>query len=135
MFNFKIKNSYSFEVHPSSVLGNDFKNVTILAILDRATAETITNITVKHPLIYPLLPAGTINDPDAYTYLKIEHESGDTTVIAYEWIRTDTIVEVESQELIITVRDANTAGDVEIIRNALAYNGFNDVTINVVHRN
>lgn len=57
-YNFEIKKTYSFRVYPAGILGNNFDNVTVLGILDRATAQTITNITTKHPLIYPTLPSG-----------------------------------------------------------------------------
>lgn len=104
-YSFKLKTTYSFEVYPEQVIGDNFENVTVLGIIDRETAETITKITTKHPLVYPYLPDGIPNNPDDYTYLKIRTQSGAVTVIATEWIRENTIVEVKSRHLVVDFPD------------------------------
>lgn len=88
---FQPRGIYTFEVYPSVILGNDFKNVTVQGVLDAESANAVTNIYTRHSQIYPYLPAGTINDPESYTYLKIRTEAGVVMAIAVEWIVPATV--------------------------------------------
>lgn len=127
-YNFEIKKTYSFRVYPAGILGNNFDNVTVLGILDRATAQTITNITTKHPLIYPTLPSGSPEDPDDYTYLKIRFESGDITAIAQEWIQPNSIQLVEEATCVVRLQQFSPA-KLTLLREVLSANGFRNFTV------
>lgn len=126
-FPFQIKKSYHFEVYPPS-LGNDFKNVTILGILDFDTAHRFADLHVRHPLYYPSLPAGTVNDPTAFTYLRIRTEGGEERIIALEWIRQESIVQVDSASVVVRFNQF-TVTDIPTLRQVLAENGFTNFTI------
>lgn len=118
---FKLKTTYSFDLYPSALLGNGLQNVTVVGIVDRETAETISNITTKHPLVYPYLPEGTPNDPDVYTYLKIKTQNGEVTVVAVEWIREETIVELKHKHLVLDFPDFDPT-KLALLRELLAEN-------------
>lgn len=132
-FPFEIKKTYNFELYPSSILGNNFQRVTVLGIIDRETAETFTNITTKHPLVFPYLPSGTPNDPDDYTYLKIRHESGIITAIAVEWIQPQTIELVENIDAMVRINNFSPS-QISLLREVLVANGFTDFNISTVKK-
>ena len=134
MYNFQIGNTYNFNTRAPAVLGSLFKNATILGIVDYNTASTYINIDVMQRTIYPLLPQGTPDNPKKYTYLLIQAESGQKTVLAYQWIDENTIAEVSSATIIVTLPNVN-ATDAERIRDSLALLGFTGFTIDVQGEN
>lgn len=127
---FNIRGVYNFDVYPAVLLGTDFKNVTVLALMDFETANKEIDARARHVNFYPYLPAGTPNNPAAYDYIKIKTTAGNTTILGVAWINLDTVVEVESRTASVTIKDV-TASDVPRIKQALAQNGFNNVTINI----
>lgn len=128
--NFKIKGVYNFDVYPSAILGTSFKNVTVMAIMDRATANKEIDTQAMHVLMYPYLPSGSVNDPDGYDYIKIKTTTGQTTIIGISWINDDTVELVESRTVTVVI-DGVTASDVNRIKNALVQNGYSALTISI----
>ena len=47
-YNFQIREIYSFDVYPTAVLGNGFKNVTVLAVMDQESANQLIDTTALH---------------------------------------------------------------------------------------
>ena len=130
MYNFQLKQTYSFNVYPVPVLGNSFKNVTVSAIMDRDQANKEIDTAALHAQIFPYLPAGTPNRADGYDYVKIKFPSGATTVLGLAWIVEDSVEQMTSS--VINVKIANvSASDVTRVRNALVQNGFNAIEISV----
>lgn len=127
---FKIRGVYSFDVYPASLLGTNFKNVTVLAVMDFETANKEIDARARHVNFYPHLPAGTINNPAGYDYIKIKTTAGNVTILGLAWINLDSVVEVENRTAIVTIKNV-TATDVPRIKNALAQNGFGDVVIEI----
>jgi hypothetical protein len=126
---FEIRQVYDFDVYASALLGTNFNNVTILAIMDRSTAEREIDVQAMHAQIYPLLPANTApNDPDGYDYVKIKTVSGETTILGLPWIKTDTIALVEARTIVATFGNAK-ASDVARIRDMCSQNGFSLVSV------
>jgi hypothetical protein len=130
MYDFKIRQVYSFDVHPVAILGTDFKNVTVLGVVDQETANQWIDTHAFHINVFPFLPAGTPNQPDGYNYLKIKTQSGAVTVIGMAWIKEDTIQSITSTKITVTLEQV-TPDDVPRIRSALAQNGFNSMAIKV----
>ena len=127
---FKIRSVYNFDVYPAVLLGTDFKNVTVLAVMDFETANKEIDIRARHVNFFPYLPAGTPNKPSSYDYIKVKTTAGNTTILGVAWINMDTVVEVESRTATVTIKDIS-AIDVTRIKQALAQNGFNNVSINI----
>lgn len=128
---FELRKVYNFEVYPAALLGNDFKNVTVLAIMDRDTANKEIDCQALHINYYPSLPSGTPNDPNGYDYVRIRTTAGVTTVLGIAWINQESIQLVESRTMKITVGDVGAA-DVARVRNALVQNGYNNIDIQLV---
>lgn len=130
--NFQLRQVYDFDVYPSSLIGNNFKGVTILAIMDRQTANKEVDVQALHIQIFPLLPANSApNDPDGYDYVKIKTQSGETTILGMPWIKADTVRLVESRTIMVKIGGVASA-DIIRVRDALAQNGFSNVEISIV---
>lgn len=130
MANFQIRQVYNFDTYAAALLGNNFKNVTVLAIMDRETAAKEADVHAMHVQVYPYLPAGTPNDPNAYDYVKVKTTTGQTMILGIAWIKEDSIQLVESR--IITVKISNvSASDIPRVRDALVANGFNQVEMSI----
>jgi hypothetical protein len=127
---FEIHKLYNFSTRAPAILGANFKSVKVLGIIDYNLASKYINPETQHVNIYPYLPTGTVNDPKKYTYVLIQTQSGDVTVLAMPWIDETSIALVASRNLIITVRDVDT-GDDTVIRDNLLLMGFSDITIEI----
>lgn len=128
----QLKQSYSFEVHPVALLGNNFKNATVLAIMDQETANQSIDTQALHVQVYPSVPAGSMpNNPAEYTYVKLRLANGGTTIIGRPWIKENTIVQQTSTTIRVTVPNVVPA-DVARIRNALVQNGFTVSDVSIV---
>lgn len=128
MYNFAIGNVYTFGTRAPALLGALFERVTILGIVDYNIATTFRNVDLDHKRIYPLLPSGTVNNPKKFTYLLVKTESGEPTVLAYEWIDDATIEPVDSVTLTVTIPGVNNS-DATKVRDALSLLGFSQFTI------
>ena len=127
---FKIRGVYSFDVYPAPLLGTNFKNVTVLAVMDFETANNEFDALARHVNYYSYLPTGTPNNPAAYDYIKIKTTADNVIIIGIAWINMSTVVEVESRTATVTIKNI-TATDVPRIKNALVQNGFNDIAIDI----
>lgn len=125
---FVVNGKYSFEVFPTALLGNDFKNVTILGIIHPTIAQNFLDIEAMHVQVYPYLAAGTPNDARGYEYVMIRTVSGVTTVLGLPWINADTIENVESGTMVVEIVNV-TSQDIQRVSDALIANGFNQFNI------
>lgn len=82
----------SFDVYPVAILGDNFKSVKILSIIDFDTARLISDPANMAVSVYPQLPTATPKDYKKYKYVKIQRLNGETTCIALEWINLETVV-------------------------------------------
>lgn len=127
--NFQIRQVYDFDVWPASIIGNNFKGVTVLALMDNETASKEFDTQAAHIQVYPLVP-GMVNDPNGYDYVKIKTTSGVTTIVGLPWIKEDTVQLVESRTITVKVGNVS-ASDVPRIREALVQNGFGNLVITI----
>lgn len=126
----EVGKAYDFSVYPSTVIPNDYTNVTILGILDADSARQISDIDALHAAVYPYLPAGTIDDANAYYYVKVALNNGVKTVLGITWINQTTITSRVTTRIHVLVEDAKTT-DIERVRQCLLMNGFNSVTVSL----
>ncbi len=127
---FVVNGKYSFEVFPAQILGNDFKNVTILGIVHPSIAQNFLDIEASHIQVYPYLPAGAPDDARGYDYVMLKTVSGETTVLGLPWINQETIVNVESGTMLVEILNV-TSQDIQRVSDALVVNGFHQFNINM----
>lgn len=113
----------NFSTYPSNIIGAQYTEVKVLGLLDKQTANLWIDADTLHPNVYPTLPPGTPDDPDAYQYVKLIHTNGSISVIGLPWIIADTIEVSTKGHLTIEFSDASP-GDREVIIRALAANGY-----------
>ncbi|MBE0438159.1 MAG: hypothetical protein IBX57_00130 [Gammaproteobacteria bacterium] len=116
-------NIISFDTYPASIIGARFEDVKVMALLDKETAKQYIDPDTLHVNVYPLLPAGSPDDPDAYQYVKLKHPNGNITVIGTPWIIPDTLSIVNKGNLTILIEDV-TVTDREVILRAIKDNGY-----------
>lgn len=115
---------FSFEVYPTNVIGNNFRNVRLEATLSADTARTTGfDIYAYHTAVYPTLPPGTPDDPGSYDYIKVKFPNGEFAIVAKPWIRQDT-VQISAASQVTLIFENKTEVDVERMLNALSANGF-----------
>lgn len=121
---------FSFEVHPTSIIGNNFNGVKMVAIYgaEKARREGV-DIESLHANIYPTLPAGlTEDDPYSYSYFEIQQPNGDYKVIGVPWIKSETLV-VSSTSRVTMVFDDVTPIDVERMIESLSAIGKSPTSV------
>ena len=127
---FEIRKVYSWDVYPAALLGTNYKNVTVLAIMDRDTANKEIDTQALHVNFFPSLPAGTPNDPNGYDYIKIRTTAGQTTILGIAWINLASVTVVDSRTITVKISDVGAA-DITRVRNALVQNGFGSLDISI----
>ena len=131
MYNFTVGGIYTFDTVAPALLGTTIKNAKLLGLFDYQIAITFDNVEVRHGSIRPLLPAGSAFDnPKAFSYLYLLTESGSRIVLAYPWIKEDTITKTTNQSVVVSINGA-TANDAVKIRQMLALSGYHSVNIEV----
>lgn len=123
MFPYKLKANYSFNTYAPAILGTRIRNAKLLAILDYDVASNYTTPNISHANIFPYLPVGTVDNPEAYTYLLFQTDEKTKIVFANTWIQESTITEQTNSKLTIVIENIST-GDETKIRDLLLLSGF-----------
>lgn len=124
----QLKRTYNFDVYPVSLLGNIFKGVTVLAVMDDETANQYIDTQAMHVQVYPSLPVGSPNRPRDYSFVKLRLANGSTTIIGVPWIKDSTIQEITSSVIRAVISGA-TPSDLAKVRNCLVQNGFSNIEV------
>lgn len=132
--NWQIGTTYSFNVYPSEILGNDFSNVIVMGIMDAATAAAtgLIDIYAAHANMYPYLPANTVpDDATAYNYLKLKLSDVTTPmVLGIPFIVDSSVQQVNAQSITAVVANV-TSTDLTNISNLLAAAGYTVSSISI----
>lgn len=131
MSNFTVGSTYSFRCYAPSILSSDFSNVVVTMIMGYQAAIKEDDVAAIHAQIYNQLPTGTPNQPEKYTYIQIQHPSGQTEILGIPWINALTITEVDQVTFDVTIRGLSST-DYTKISNALKQNGISDFTIKIL---
>lgn len=127
---FTLRQSYNFDTYAPAVLGDAFKGVVIVAVMDRQTAEKELDVQTMHVQLYPFLPVGTPNSPDAYDYVKVRFPSGVESVLGLAWIKSDSVELVQGRTITVVLAN-RTAGDLPRLRDVLSANNFTPAQISI----
>jgi len=125
IYDVQIGQRFSFEVYPTSIIGNNFQDVRLEGILSaRAAASYGFDIEALHANVYPTPPQGSApNDPFQYSYIRIQYPSGEYAIVGVPWIRQESIV-ISSGGTIHLTFDDKTQSDLDRILMALSSNGY-----------
>lgn len=128
MYNYQIGTAYNFATLAPAILGSQFNNATLTAIINHDVAAKFENIDQQAQIVYPALPQGTPKDPTSYVYLIFTTSAGTTVILANVWINETTIVVSTTATINVVVSNVTTA-DVTVIRNMLLNAGYTSITI------
>ena len=122
--NIQIGQRFSFEVYPSAIMGNNFKDVVLEGSLSPDMAKAFgIDIVSLHANVYRTLPSTVPNDPTKYNYVRVRHPNGQYSVVGIPYIRPDSIV-ISTQGVLNLRFDGVTQADQTRILNALSANGY-----------
>lgn len=127
----QIDQRFSFEVYPTEIIGNGFKDMKMEGVISARTAASFgVDIVSMHAQVYPSLPAGVPNDPYQYSWVRLTHANGVITTLGVPWIRAESIT-VQSGGRVIMTFENKTQSDIDRMVNALSSNGYspNDVRV------
>lgn len=130
--NLEVRKTYNFEVWPAVLLGTGFKACTVVAGMTAVMAQQFADIGALHAQVFPYLPSGTPNNPNAYDYVMVKTSTGQNVVLGYPWIKEDTIVEVSAVSIEILVTEVTTE-DVTRLRDVLKQNGYSNFTLRTLN--
>lgn len=122
-YQFEIGKVYTFNTVAPGILQATVKNAKMMASLDYETAKMYENIDLKFRQIYPVLPSGTPNTPEACVYYRFLTESGEKIIIADIWINESTIDTIEHITIQTTLVNASLQ-DMNRIRDAMNALGY-----------
>ena len=127
---FTLDSTITFQVYPSALYGDVFKNAVPTDLISAAQAvKNGVDPGAEHAKVYPTLPSGSVADnARSYKWLILKLEDGTERIIGLPWIKVDTITVVETVNGTVTIPGIGS-GDVEKIRLALSGAGFNNFTI------
>lgn len=126
-YSVEIGTVYDIPMLAPAILGQYYKNATVLALLDYSTAIGILDVTSIHASIYSQLPSGVSSDPSKLIYLKLRTENNEITVIAMDWIASQpTAVAADTFTVTFTNTPRSQIANVVAI---LAANNFNNVSV------
>lgn len=129
MASFEIKKTYNFSIQTdaAAVLGAEYSLMKVRAIMNSEEAAKKADVTTTYNTI-----KGVLTDlPESITdltFILFENTDGNTTVLALEYIDTDTIEEVESVNIRVNILNASTE-DISILTTAVKELGYTNFTV------
>ena len=116
---FQIGKVYSFNTRSPVFLGAVQQRVKLKSIVDADMARRYEPIDQLHAEIYPTLPPGTPNDPNALTYYIFEGLNKKLIILADSWIDVSSVEVIEYVTISVNIPRASLS-DVEKVRMALS---------------
>ena len=117
----------SFNIYPSSIIGNKYNRVKIKGVIDSSSVTTFEPVSM-HANVYPTLPTGVPDDYDGYMYLKVELQNGNIDYVGLPWIIESSIITHEDVEITVVFKGV-TSADYQKIRNMCLNNNYTDFDI------
>ena len=126
-YDLDINSAYNFALLAPAVLGAGYSSAVLAGILDYSSAILIDDVTAKHGAVLPSLPSGTPSNPKSLIYLKLLTTTGNTVVIAQDWISTAPQL-VQATQAVVTISNIST-NDIARLREVLTSNNFTSFSI------
>lgn len=122
-----LNKTYNYSTLAPNILGSDFKNMKVKAILSSDKALKYHDIKTMHNTLRPVISNLPASVADLIWY-QVVNADGIESIIAHEYIEQSSITEVTAINLNLQVLGVTT-GDLDIIKTILAEHGYKNVTI------
>lgn len=120
---------YKFNTIAPGILGATFENMKVVGIINYKEALLFEDIISIHTKVTTTVTNVSLPmDYQDCTYVKFENGSGLTKILALEYIQADSIVEIQTKKLIITINNFSDQ-DPTIVSNALKDLGYWDFAV------
>lgn len=126
MLNLRNGLRYNFNTIAPSILGQTYTNVLLEGSVTYRIASKY-NVDHTQASLLPYLPDGVSRKHTDYNYYIFRTETGSELILAYEWIREESIVENTDSFLDIRIQGASIQ-DIRTVKSILGYAGFNTVS-------
>lgn len=127
---FEIKKTYNFSTLAPTLLGSDYTNLKVKAILTSEAAVKYSDIVSTHQTVKSTIKNLPDNVSDL-TYILFENSDKTTMILPVEYIETDSVVEVSSINIRIDIPNV-TVDDVNILKTRLKELGYLDFKVSLV---
>lgn len=124
---FELKKSYNFSTLAPTLLGNQYKNMKVKAILTSGNALIYKDIATLHQQVKSSI-AGLPDSITDLTYILFENTNNEEMVLALEYIDSGSITEVSSLNIRIEIGDC-TVEDISVLRTRLQELGYTNFKI------
>lgn len=112
----------SFQIYGSAIIGGDYANAELLAVLG-ASAASEYNPKARHDAIYSTLPDPKPQSHSEYVYYLLLLANGRRTIAGDAWIVPDTVIRGSANKIFLEIDGAN-AGDIGKIKTLLTKEGY-----------
>lgn len=119
-----IKSVVDLETYAPDILGDGYKRVQILGILDYTDASRYINAKQLHPTVIANLPAGTTDDYTQLSYLKIMLNNGEISALAIPWVVDTSVVQVAAYRRVRVIINNLSIEREAALRRLLVQNNF-----------
>lgn len=101
--------TYSFSSLQTTLLPSRYDLILLTAVGSYQAARRISgeDLYAMWRGIYPSLPPGTPDNPETATWLVFESQTGETIVLANDWINGDTVTATNFTQATVLVTDTN----------------------------
>lgn len=127
MLNFEKGKKYSFITVNDAVLNQSYKEVLVLGVVDFKVAAKDTNVVTRHAMLWPYLSEQQKNryskDASKLNYFIFEFPGGQTTILSDAWINPDSVQEVSSLTVDLTIQLNDNAAKLALF-DLLEKNGY-----------
>lgn len=115
----------SFEVYPANIIGNNFKQVKLVGLVDvKMAALQGIDPYVLHKQVYTFVPDGKISSQASeYMYAVVEFANGQRQTIGVPWINLATLTVHRSNNVIFVTQNLQPT-QIEMVREFMAANGI-----------
>lgn len=127
MMAFQLKKTYNFNTLSAAILGAEYTNMKVKAIMTSDNAVKFRDIATLHASVKATIP----NLPESIsdlTYVLFEDTKQEVLVLPLEYIDTNSIQEVSSVNIRINISDCTT-DDISTLRLRLKELGYINFTI------
>ena len=133
MIAFELNQEYNLYTIEPTILGNEYKSMKLLSIMNLAQAVVHSDI---HTVYQQLISVGvtfTNTDLSTMTFLLFQSKDGDKIVLAKEWIDLPNVIKVTTLNSIFTFTNIST-DDKMVIEQALKELGYRNYTTQDIYQ-
>jgi len=127
----EINKTYTFDTIAPTILGSNLRNLKVIAITTSTEAVKYDDIYTRNAQIRSIV-TNNLPDVNAMVFAVFTNPVGDKIVLSTDWIVTNSITEVTSTDIKLTVRGIRNI-DVQTISNVLHELGFVNLDIEILN--